>query len=304
MVRALAIVAAVAAALMGAGVARALDIHVQSPPNGYVVVIRGDETWVDFTMQFTLDGCAPSPYSELNVDGPFEYTPLNGGGKKFVSPVYASDHVSHPPLWQPKSTIYDGRVSTYVPGWLVSDGERLRWSVSAWCAKLGSGDNLYTHASGMLRIEKRGSGAGASTGSGSSQPPATTTPTSPPPKNPPPTTTSTGVGGGANPFRITHIDSPASVRQNGPRGTATIHWSGRPRFPVTIHDEPASCPAGFTCSSETKVATERANPLKWAAWWCSGNVSASWKLDFRFWLTDATGRRTQKVRQQVLCKVH
>jgi hypothetical protein len=107
-------------------------------------------------------------------------------------------------------------------------------------------------------------------------------------------------GTGTGTFQIVRTSSPAYVVSNGPREPITIWWSGTPTFPVTMHDAPASCPSGFTCSSETNVVTAPANPLRWAAWWCSG-TTRPWTLDFRFWLTDAAGQTTQRIRAKVQC---
>jgi hypothetical protein len=107
----------------------------------------------------------------------------------------------------------------------------------------------------------------------------------------------------ADTFRILRTSSPQYVLNNGAHGTIAIWWTGRASFPVTVHDAPASCPSGFTCHAQTDLVGAQANPLRWAAWWCSGSDRA-WTLDFWFWLTDASGAATQRVRARVACLLH
>lgn len=104
----------------------------------------------------------------------------------------------------------------------------------------------------------------------------------------------------ASSFQIVRVKSPPYVVENGPRGVIAISWSGQATFPVTMYDAPASCPASFRCASETNVAAQSSNPLRWAAWWCAGNTGA-WTLDYWFWVTDSSGQTTQRIRAKVKC---
>jgi hypothetical protein len=285
--------------------AGAFGMTSQSPTNGHVVFVRGKGTWVDFSFRVDTTGCYKGYGTvESALDGPFVFKPLNGHGPGFEEVVWKGDHSEwlEPYVWvTPGDFIM--HVAAFVEPFQVAkvrSGQLMRWTMRAWCAVSTTSGSGYTYASasGTVRIVKPGR-AGSPSGSTGSVPPGTKPPgKKPPAKKPAPRKPRHPI-----PFRITRIDSPASVLQNGSRGIATIHWSGRPTFPVTMHDAPASCPAGFTCTGETSVATQRANPLTWAAWWCAGSETSNWTLDFWFWLTDAKGQRTQKVRQQVTCDV-
>lgn len=116
-------------------------------------------------------------------------------------------------------------------------------------------------------------------------------------------TATTAAAAAAGPFRIGTASSPASVKQNGAKGTMVIHWTGHPAFPVTVHAAVASCPSGLSCSGGTAIFQQPVNPLRWNAWTCTGNLTKSWTLDYWVWVTDAGGRSTQKVRQKVVCDV-
>lgn len=267
-------------------------------PNGRVVVVSNASvrSFVHLSIHVDLAGCFINPQVEPYHVELFEmrFTPANGRGKAWVGyrGLFKPDHHTLIEDFDSGSPMITLSGDAMLDDPYLAAGEVLRWTLPGQCADAAD-PNATDHAvaTGTFRIEKSG-------GSPPPLPPATTTSrtTGTP-------VTTTAVPGEAPPFRITRIVSPKSVRQGGPRGRATIYWTGSPSFPVTMHDEPASCPAGFTCSSETKVAAKHASPLTWAAWWCSGDATATWPLDFWFWLSDATGHRTQKVREQVLCQV-
>ncbi len=292
------LVAATAAALVMAALAFGFKLTPTSPTNRHVVNIPSSATvvvYVHFIINVDLAGCFINPQVEPYHVELFQmrFSPLNGRGKSFTSAgrgLLKPDHhhlIEDFDSGSPSITLSG---DAYIVSGEVADGELLRWTLPAQCVDAGDPNTLdKTAATGTLRIKKA---AGAH---------PTVPPKKPPAKKP---SRKRRHGGGTSvPFRITRIDSPQSVQQNGPRGIATIYWSGHPTFPVTMHDAPASCPAGFNCDSETTIAAERANPLRWDPWWCAGNVTSNWTLDYWFWLTDAKGHRTQRVREQVTCNV-
>lgn len=279
---AVALTIAAAAGLVIAPSSYAFAVIVEAPQNGAIVdVPQGGIAWVRFTILFRVGGCSHEGGIVGTRFGNVQFSPVRGGGRSFFELLLRPSHklVEQPPPMPYTEAGFTVVGDAVISSANVSNGEVLRWKVTGLChVDVGpQGGELAATASGTLRIRLGGGG----TGSG----------------------TTTVAKPTAVPFRITRIDSPASVRENGARGTATIHWSGNPTFPVTMHDAPASCPGGLTCSSETTVATHRANPLAWKVWWCSGNVASDWKLDFWLWLTDAKGEQTQRVRKQVICHV-
>jgi hypothetical protein len=261
-----------------------------TPANGHVVTVRSSakEVYVHLVISVDLSGCFINPQVQPYHVELFEmrFASLNGRGKGWLSGYRGLLKPDHRHLVEdfnsgsPTITLA-GDASIIARN--VVNGELLRWTLPAQCADAGDPNVTdKTVATGTVRIAKKGSST-------------TSTPTR---KRRPTHRRATPA-----PFRITRIDSPQSVQQNGPRGIATIHWSGGATFPVRMHDAPASCPPGLSCYAETKVVSKRANPLTWSAWWCSGDLTSSWTLDFWFWLTDAKGRHTQKVRKQVTCDV-
>ena len=113
----------------------------------------------------------------------------------------------------------------------------------------------------------------------------------------------TATTAAAGTFRIASVTSPASVKQNGPKGTMVIRLTGQPTFPVTVHSAPASCPSGLSCVAGSARFERPANLLRWVAWACHGSLTKNWTLDHWVWVTDAAGRSTQRVREKVVCDV-
>lgn len=115
-------------------------------------------------------------------------------------------------------------------------------------------------------------------------------------------------------FAITRVDIPLFVKQNGPRGTRRIYWTGAPTFPVTVHER-GICPEGVNCgalaatgwgsSDSQAVYPNHRNPLVSPNYYyCNGSLTSNYVIGVENWLTDAKGRRTAIVRSFWVCKTH
>ncbi len=99
------------------------------------------------------------------------------------------------------------------------------------------------------------------------------------------------------PFEIVDVAYPAVVTSDGPRGTLTVTWSGRPIFPVTLELRVAErgCPPGVRCTEPLMSFTEEVNPLVFPdAIWCSG-FSDTALFGYDVVLVDARGDESEPV---------
>jgi len=112
---------------------------------------------------------------------------------------------------------------------------------------------------------------------------------------------SQGSSGGV--FRITGVELPAAVDRNGAAGDLSVTWAGAATFPVTMTYAPDSCPPGLGCATVSRTFTVSSNPLVGeGAVWCEGSGFPSPQpFDYSVSLTDASGRRTERVNADFNC---
>ncbi|MBK6560534.1 hypothetical protein [Candidatus Amarobacter glycogenicus] len=126
-------------------------------------------------------------------------------------------------------------------------------------------------------------------------PKPTPIPTTPPTAIPPATVAATAVPTPVPtppPFLIANVAYPASVTSGGAKGSLVVTWSGQPKFPVTMHYQVSSCPAGASCSNPTATFATASNPLVFAnAIWCFG-VTQTLFFGYNVVLIDANGKST------------
>ena len=101
--------------------------------------------------------------------------------------------------------------------------------------------------------------------------------------------------------RLDRLDFASRYYQNGPGGDLTVYWSGNPKLPLTLHQQPdpGFSRGSLTCGANSYAVAGDANPMVWRkALACTGNAPPSvapWNAGYYYWLTDAAGHSSERV---------
>lgn len=108
-----------------------------------------------------------------------------------------------------------------------------------------------------------------------------------------------GVATLTKPFQL---DSVPNVSGTGASVTATMNFSGYPRFPVYINLEILTCPAGWICSGgRAKVDRNIPSPITFT-WGCTPSKPGEPQVSrVRTFLEDASGLVTQAIESTITC---
>jgi len=111
------------------------------------------------------------------------------------------------------------------------------------------------------------------------------------------------TGGVRTPLQITRALYPQNIRWNGPRGNATVYWSGDVQFPVNVVFAPRTCPAGINCITERRTFYSPTNPfVATGVIWCAGSGGFIYNWDYEVYLQDASGAISNRVQTPGSCR--
>lgn len=108
-----------------------------------------------------------------------------------------------------------------------------------------------------------------------------------------------GVATLTKPFQL---DSVPNVSGTGASVTATMNFSGYPRFPVYVNLEVVTCPAGWICiGGRAKVDKNIPSPITFT-WGCTPSKPGEPQVSrVRTFLEDASGLVTQAIESTITC---
>ncbi len=110
------------------------------------------------------------------------------------------------------------------------------------------------------------------------------------------------AGNACSEFLITEIPSFSAVA--GTPMDMMIHFTGTPRFPVTLRTRNVSCSQGWTCGPATAIfRTRDDSPIK-RTFACGTSASQTGNFTYVAWLTDASGIKTPEAEYNYSCLVN